>query len=214
MSRLDTRIVLGALLIIAGLSFLAQSLGFIPNGWGALWAAVLFVAGIVLVAWPFADRRQWWAAIPGLALLGLAGAIFLSMVLPADRGEVAGAVFLGAVGLGFIVVYFLRRDFWWALIPAGVLMTLAGVTWSASFLSGLESGALFFLGLGLTFGVVALIPTPHGRMSWAWIPAGILGLMGVLIMLALGSLLNYVWPVALIAAGVYLLVRSFLLKRS
>ena len=51
-------------------------------------------------------------------------------------------------------------------------------------------------------------------MTWAFIPAGILGLMGILIALAMGSLLNYIWPVALIVVGVYILLRGFVLKRS
>ena len=214
MSRFDLRIVWGMLLIVAGLLFLAQSLGLIPSAWGALWAVVFGVAGLAFVAWLFVDRRQWWAIIPGLTLLGLAGVIVLSMLTPEENGGWAGAVFLGAIGLSFVIVYIMRRDFWWALIPAGALMTLALVALSTSFMTGLESGALLFIGLGVTFGIVALVPTPDGRMTWALIPAGILGVMGILIALALGSLLNYVWPIALIIVGVYILIRGFALGKS
>ena len=214
MARFDMRIVWGALLIVAGLLFLAQSMGLIPSAWGALWAIVFGVAGLAFVAYLFVDRRQWWAIIPGLTLLGLAGVMVLSMLTPEENGGWAGAVFLGAIGLSFVIVYIMRRDFWWALIPAGALMTLALVALSSSFMIGLESGALLFIGLGVTFGIVALVPTPDGRMTWALIPAGILGVMGILIALAMGSLLNYVWPVALIIAGVYILIRGFALKKS
>jgi len=93
-------------------------------------------------------------------------------------------------------------------------LTLALVALSTSFMTGLESGALLFIGLGVTFGIVALVPTPDGRMTWALIPAGILGVMGILIALALGSLLNYVWPIALIIVGVYILIRGFALGKS
>jgi len=214
MSRFDLRIVWGMLLIVAGLLFLAQSLGLIPSAWGALWAVVFGVAGLAFVAWLFVDRRQWWAIIPGLTLLGLAGVIVLSMLTPEENGGWAGAVFLGAIGLSFVIVYIMRRDFWWALIPAGALLTLALVALSTSFMTGLESGALLFIGLGVTFGIVALVPTPDGRMTWALIPAVILGVMGILIALALGSLLNYVWPIALIIVGVYILIRGFALGKS
>jgi len=122
MSRFDLRIVWGMLLIVAGLLFLAQSLGLIPSAWGALWAVVFGVAGLAFVAWLFVDRRQWWAIIPGLTLLGLAGVIVLSMLTPEENGGWAGAVFLGAIGLSFVIVYIMRRDFWWALIPAGALL--------------------------------------------------------------------------------------------
>ena len=34
-------------------------------------------------------------------------------------------MFLGTIGLSFWVIYLTRRDFWWAVIPGGALMTLA-----------------------------------------------------------------------------------------
>ena len=214
MARFDMRIVWGALLIVAGLLFLAQSMGLIPSAWGALWAIVFGVAGLAFLAYLFYDRRQWWAIIPGLTLLGLAATIAVAMFLPGQKDGWIGALFLGSIGLSFVIVYVMRRDFWWSIIPAGVLLTLALVALSTNLLSGLESGALFFLGLGATFAVVALLPTPEGRMTWALIPAGILGVMGIMIALAMGSLLNYVWPVALILIGVYILLRGFVLRRS
>ena len=35
-------------------------------------------------------------------------------------GAWGGALFLGSIGLAFWVIYFVRRDFWWAVIPGGV----------------------------------------------------------------------------------------------
>jgi hypothetical protein len=66
------------------------------------------------------------------------------------------------------------------------------------------------LGLGLTFAVVALLPTNAGRMVWAWIPAGILGLMGLLLMAATGSMIGYLWPLVIIVAGGFLILRTVL----
>jgi hypothetical protein len=74
--------------------------------------------------------------------------------------------------------------------------------------SSLASGGIFFLGLGITFALVAILPTSIGKMRWAWIPAGILGLMGVLILIAAEDLINYIWPSALILAGIVLVARS------
>jgi hypothetical protein len=45
-------------------------------------------------------------------------------------------------------------------------------------------------------------------MRWAWIPAGILGLIGILILVAAEDLINYIWPSAFILAGLFLVVRS------
>jgi hypothetical protein len=67
---------------------------------------------------------------------------------------------------------------------------------------------MFFLGLGITFALVAILPGTEGQMRWAWIPAAILGLMGLLILIAAEELINYIWPSALIFAGLLLIGRS------
>ena len=89
---------------------------------------------------------------------------------------------------------------WWALIPAGVLFSLA-----AMFVLGFESGGVFLLGLGLTFGVLGFVPTEHGRMRWAFIPAVVLLLLGGFITLLSFNLFALLWPLGLIAAGVVII---------
>jgi hypothetical protein len=213
MRRFDLRLLFGVLLIVAGLLFLAQTLGILPGGMLLLWAIVFGLGGAAFVWLLASDRSQWWAVIPGFSLLGLAALMAIMSVVPGAGGTWGGALFLGAVGLSFVIVYVLRRDFWWAIIPAGAVLTLALIALSADFLGDVESGALLFLGLGLTFAVVGLVPTPRGHMRWAFIPAVILAGMGAITALALGSLLNYIWPLALIAVGLWILARSFVLKR-
>jgi hypothetical protein len=201
------------LLIAGGLLFLAQTLGILPGGLLVLWAIVFGLGGAAFLWLLLSDRSQWWAVIPGLSLAGLAALMVVMTLAPGAGGAWGGALFLGAVGSSFVIVYLMRRDFWWALIPAGTVLTLALVALSTLFLRELESGALLFLGLGLTFGVVGLVPTPRGRMLWAFIPAGILAAMGAMTALAMGSLLNYVWPIALIAVGVWIIARNFAFRR-
>lgn len=213
MQRFDVRIVWGVLLVLAGVLFLAQSLGIIASGWALLWAGLFAVGGATFLLVLARDSSAWWAAIPGFSLLGLSAMISMIVLAP-SAGAVWGApLFFGAAGLSFVVVYLKRRDFWWAIIPAGVLLTLVLVTLAAVFQGGTESGAALFLGLAATFVVVGLVPTPKGRMTWAFIPAGILGAMGIILALTMSSLLNYVWPVALIGGGIYILLREFVLKR-
>ena len=77
----------------------------------------------------------------------------------------------------------------------------------------LTSGGILFLGLAVTFGLVYLLSEPGDRRAWALIPAGILAVIGVLLMLALGNLVNYLWAGALILGGGFLVARA-LLKRS
>ena len=67
-----------------------------------------------------------------------------------------------------------------------------------------ETGGIFFLGLGLTFLLVAVLTS----MQWAYIPGVILLLMGaVLDYTATAGALNYAWPAALILMGLLLIVQ-------
>ena len=213
MQRFDIRAVWGVVLILAGLLFLAQSLGVIPSGWALLWAVLFAIGGAVFLVALVRDPEAWWAAIPGILLLGLSGLVAMSALAPAVAAVWGAPLFFGVACLSFAVVYVMRHEHWWALIPAGVALTLAVVSLLAVYGAALESGAALFLGLAATFAVVGIVPTPRGRMTWAFIPAGILGAIGALTAVAMGSFLNYIWPVMLILIGVYVLVRGFVFKR-
>ena len=117
-----------------------------------------------------------------------------------------GAIFLGLLGVAFLLVYAFHRDNWWAVIPGGVLLTLAGVTLIPG--EGVLAGGLFFLGLAVTFGLVYILPKPSGRLTWALYPAGILFLIGVLVVLGASNLINYVWPLVLLIAGGFVIYRA------
>jgi hypothetical protein len=125
------------------------------------------------------ERSNWWALFPGVILLVIAITIAVDILFIEFNDGVMGAIVLGSIGLCFLIIYFIKRPFWWAVIPAGVLLTLATVVLFEPIDSDSITGGIFFLGLGLTFSVVALLPSPEGKMSWAWIPAAILGLMGL-----------------------------------
>ena len=212
MTRSYSRLLWGLLLVGLGALLLLQNLNLIPMQnfvWGVLWAGAFGVAGIVFLVMFLQDRRQWWAVIPGLTLLGIGLIIALSVLFPQGVGGWIGGVFLGMIGLAFWIVYFTNREYWWAIIPGGTLVTLGLVAGATSIWGGVELGGLFFAGLGLTFLLVAILPTPQGQMKWAYIPAVVLLAMGALIWLAATSLLQYLWPLALIVAGGYLLWRAY-----
>ena len=207
MRRPDARLIFGLLLIAAGTLYLLQNLGLIH--WGNLvWGVAAGVAGLLFLAVVVRDRAMWWAIIPALTLLGVAGLVALTYVAPALGEKWGGTVFLGAIGLSFWIVYVLDRERWWAIIPGGVLLTLALV-------AGLDqrgdnqTGGIFFLGLGATFLLVGIAPNPHGHLRWAFIPAAVLLVMGLLLMVGFEASINYIWPLALIAGGLFLLLRAF-----
>jgi hypothetical protein len=206
---LGSRILWGVLLVVAGLIFLLESLNILILG-SLFWSLLFFLGGIFFLSMFVSDRSSWWWLIPGFTLLGIGGLILLSWAAPGLAETLGGALVLGGIGLSFLVVYLVNRDSWWAIIPAGVMLTLVAVTLFSSRISGAGVGGILFLGLGLTFALVATIPTREGRMTWAWIPAGILTLIGLFILAAAEALIGYLWPIALIILGGFFLLRAFL----
>jgi hypothetical protein len=202
-------LAIGALLVALGVLFLLQNFGIFGSIGNFIWL-VLFGAGGLAFLYVFAvNQEQWWAVIPGFVLLGLAALIGFGEQL----GSWAPGLFLGSIGLAFWVIFFVRRDYWWALIPAGTLTTLAVVAVLADQIDGTAVGGVLFLGLAATFGLVYVLTGQESRQRWALIPAAILGILGVLLTLSLGGLINYVWALALIGVGVYLLKRANILQR-
>lgn len=197
-------LAIGTLLVVIGVLFLLQNFNVFGSIGDFVWM-VLFGAGGLAFLYVFAtNQQQWWAVIPGFVLLGLAALIGFGDKL----GAWGGALFLGSIGLAFWVIYFIRRDFWWALIPGGVLTTLAVVAALGENLPGEMTGSIFFLGLAATFALLYFLPGAAGQTRWAIIPAAVLGVMGLMLMLSMGGLINYLWAIGLILAGVYLLYRA------
>jgi hypothetical protein len=194
------------MLVIGGLILLLESIGIL-EGSDIFWIAILGITGILFLVALATNPGAWWAAIPGVCLLGIALGIGLGAYTNVSGG-IIGAVILGGIGASFVLVYLLQRSHWWAIIPGGVLITLAIVAGMEGGDNGLLSGGIFLAGLGLTFALVALLPNQTGRMTWAWIPAGILLLLAGLVFANIGEFFNYIWPVALILGGGFLLWRA------
>ncbi len=207
MKILESRILWGGLLILAGILFLVQNLGIFRVG-DLFWVVLLGLAGVFFLSIFLQNKSNWWPLIPGLTLFSVGSIVLLNWVSP-DYGERwSGSIILAGIGLSFALVYLIARQNWWAIIPAGVLFTLAVIAGLEEFFPALGTAGLFFLGLGLTFALVALLPNPQGEMRWAWIPGGILLLIGSIFLVAGENLLVYVWPIILILAGGLFIIRA------
>jgi hypothetical protein len=207
MKRDQSRMIWGIILVLAGILFLLQEFQILGSAFEILWV-ILIAAGSGAFLWIyFTKRDQWWAVIPGLTLFGLTlvGLENLIQVFPA--GNWTGAIFLGCIGLAFWLVYLRRQEQWWAIIPGGVLVTLALVAGMDSLADW--SDVLFFLGLGLTFMMVALLPNKTHDTRWAFIPGGILLALGVFLFAPIESVMLYVLPAALVGLGVFILLRTW-----
>ncbi len=208
MNRNRLSLVWGILLLGLGVLLLLQNLNVLGAAWQIFWALLFAAGGASLLVAFLGNRNHWWAVVPGFVLLAL-GALIGLEALDRELASIwGGSLFLGAFALGFLTIYATRREAWWALIPGGVMLTLALIAGLARLTSGSELGAVFFLGLGLTFGLLYFLPIPRGRQTWASIPAVLLTLFGLALFGAATSLLSYFWPVALILLGLFLLYRT------
>ncbi|MDZ7844566.1 MAG: hypothetical protein U5K99_07185 [Anaerolineales bacterium] len=207
MKKGSGRIIWGLILIVLGVIFLLDQLGLIGNSIQAAVLGLMALSGLVFLYTYFRDDSRWWAAIPGLALLGLAFAGLESLGNFLPGSDWGGAVFLGLLGFAFWLIYLRGQVDWWAIIPGGVLVTLALV-------AGLDSmvrndGALFFLGMGGTFALVGILPDRSQNTRWAFIPAGVLAVLGIFQLPLVGSVTPYLWPAALIIIGIVILIKNW-----
>ncbi len=186
----------GSLFIIFGVMGLLQS--FIDlSPW--VWAGVLVVNGLWILAVYFTDRREWGFLIATYAQWAVALLIALVElnVLP---GAFIALYILAAIAAPFVVVYLRNRQNWWALIPAYVLLAVGGVIVLAE-LDFLPGGliATYILGaIALPFLVVYIL---HPKEWWPLIPAYVLTVIGVMIALIdLNLLTNLLVPAYILLA--------------
>ncbi|MGE5072445.1 MAG: hypothetical protein ACM3MF_03380 [Anaerolineae bacterium] len=199
MDRWNVRVLIGAGLVVMGLLMLLERVGLFRGAVGLFWGAAFALAGAYFLYRFLSNMRgEWWAAIPAFALLGIGAESLLGNVLE-DWG---GFFFLAGLGAGFFAIYFSDRQRWWAIIPGGVLVTLA-LTTVIDQAGGMETGGVLFLGLGLTFLLVAVLAS----LQWPWIPGVVLLVIGALIGAPFAGGMNLVWPVALIAGGLLLILQ-------
>lgn len=199
-------IVGGILLIGAGVVFLLSNIGVFTLNWEMVIGPLLALGGLLFLVVFITNTDEWWALIPGFILIGIGINTFMGQWWGLLDGRISVAIFLGFVGLPFFLIYIFHQSHWWAIIPGGVLLTLAGLNLVAA-KPALEGG-LFFLGLALTFGLVYILPKPTGKLKWALYPAGILLLLGIIVLLGVTDISGYVWPLALLIGGGFVLYRA------
>ena len=207
MKLMHSRAIWGVVLILVGVLFLLESLAILTLG-GA-WAFLFVAAGLAFGYVYVEDRSRWWAVIPAFAMIGIGGLIGITTLFPRIGGQWGAGFFLGALGLSFWIIYITTdREQWWAIIPGGVLITLALAIGLEPYIKGEGFVGIFFLGMALTFGLVYLLPTREGPMRWALVPAAILGSMGFIFLSLASRYAAMIWPVFLILIGGYILLRN------
>lgn len=193
---------IGVLILIGVLSLVNRFVELSP--W--VWAAFLAGAGLGAFGLYLADRSDGLMLLEAYVLWAIAVLIALvpSNVL---RDEAVACYVLPAIALPFLVIFVRDRAQWWALIPAYVLLAVAGVIGLAE--SGLFSDDLVSAYVLFAIAIPFFVIYAWGRKQWwAPIPGGILAMIGLSFLIIAGGAVEY-FAFALLVVGAWILVRAF-----
>lgn len=203
-------LVWGLILIVAGGLFLAQNLGYLQELSLLTWIVVFGgLCLLFLASYLINGVHQWGWLFP--TMISGALALTIGLINAGMESSAIGAPILVAVGIPFLVAFFLNRQAnWWALIPAWTMLVLTAVVLLADWVPSVWVGALVLFGIALPFLVIFLV---NRSRWWALIPAWVMSLMGVITLLAdsvpgeaLGTIV--LWGIALPFLAIFLLDRS------
>lgn len=207
MKRLSEAAGWGLFLLLAGVFLLLKNLD-VFGVWGELaWAVIYALAGLSFLILFFIDTQRWWRAIPAFTLLGIGAGLFLTW-RNVELGEWAPSLVLAGLALSFWAILIVRKEHWWALVPAGVLTTVAILLGLWTRLDGTGRMAVLLVGIGLMFLLLYVMRYDEHDARWAAVPAGALLLLGVVVLidaLPLPVWLQDWWPIIMVIAGALLI---------
>ena len=216
MRRISEAVGWGIFLLVAGAFLLLKNLG-VFGPWGEVaWAAFYTLAGLGFLIWFFTGTEHWWRAIPAFTLLGI-GAGMLAAWRNVELGAWAPALVLLGMALGFWAILIVRKEHWWALVPAGVLTTVAVMLGLWSRLDPLGRLAVLLTGIGLMFLLLYVMRYDEHDARWAAVPAGALLLLGAVTLvtaLPLPAVVKDWWPILLVIGGALLIILGLARRKS
>jgi hypothetical protein len=125
-----TPLIIGGALILFGVLFLLNNFDIVSITASAIFAGIFILAGLIFLIVFLFDNEHWWALIPGFVLMGVGGTILTGEYVNIRGIDISGAIMLFFIALPFWIIYILKRNYWWALIPAGTMTPSAWVTWA------------------------------------------------------------------------------------
>ena len=153
---------------------------------------------IPFIAAYLTDRaHNWWAFIPGGAMLFLA---LTTLLVDSTGGEWIGALLLFMIALSFFVVYLNDRTRTWALLVAYILAVLGiAPLMSTGGRDAAYYGPIFLFAVALPFFYVYFRSAENW---WAIIPAGSVTVVAIIAALAIAGFINENGRGGLISAGI------------
>ncbi|KAA3620410.1 MAG: hypothetical protein DWQ05_00265 [Calditrichaeota bacterium] len=210
MAKSNNQVIGGIFLIAIGAILFLNELRY-PFLDGAVWGAFVIFVFSMIAFWGYFQDRAPWKLILGIFLLFLA-AIILAEQMGYIYGDYRGAFVLWSLAAAFLGVFFIKRDQWWALIPAGVLATLGLIV-------TLEAGWYFnddfipvilFFGFSTPFWILFFLRNDTNKLGWAIWPAAILLIFSVMLLgkVYFWDFEEFFFPGLLILIGGLLIFRS------
>jgi hypothetical protein len=187
--------------------FLVDQFGeFIP--W--VWAAVLAGAGLGALGLYLADRSDGLVLLAAYVLWAISGLIALvpSGIL---RDQDVALYVHPAIALPFLVCFARDRARWWALIPAYILLAIAGVIGLTRL--GISGGLISIYVLSAITIPFFVIHAWNRKRWWALIPGSITAVIGLSFLITRGAVGHSV-ALALLVVAASILVRAFIGSRS
>lgn len=196
-------VVWGGLLILFGVVGLVATFVDLTT-W--IWIIILAFAGLGAFTVYLMDRSAWWVLIPAYVLWAVALMVAL-ITLNILQDDLVAMYVLAAIAFPFVVAFLRDRKQWGLLIPAYVLLAVGVmvVFLERGILSDLLVPAYVMFAIAIPFFVVY---ARDPKKWWPLIPGGIMAVIGISFLIAEASV-EYVVPVVLILAGVWILVRQF-----
>lgn len=192
----------GFLIILGGVLLLEVFVDL--SAW--VWVGFLAATGLVIYGIYATDRTQKGLMIPSYALLAIAGLVAL-IELDILRDDAIAVYVLSAIAFPFLVGYLRNRKAWGLLIPAYVMIAVAGMLalTALDILEGNVVVAYIMFTIALPF---LLVYVRNTKMWWALIPGGIMAIIGIAFLLT-EDLVRYIGPGIIILIGVWILFRAF-----
>jgi hypothetical protein len=207
----------GFAMIVSGLLFVFINFKMIPVSDFVLprVLGILFIMGGLIFLF-FTGAGGWlsWFVIPaGILLTGGVDTLILGTTRFISMAS--GSLLSIGLGLTFLAVFLTRKNHWWALIPSGTCVGLAGWLALGIFIPPLRPHpiALVFA-LGLSFLVIYLYSVQKGRMRWSlFVGTGIVFVSFCYLLAFLLARWRMLWPIVLLLVGLLVPVGILFLER-
>lgn len=203
---------LGIALVVIGGLFLLDNFYYLDMRGEYIASIVFLVASLFFYSQYIPNKYNVWGLVLGSISLFIATAIYIGNSYWIREAMIGVALFV-ILGTSFIIAYLRSRKTWGLIIPAGAAYTIGAIIFNEETYMikyPINSGIIFFAGIGLTFLLLYLMKNDERKLGWAIFPA-----IGCIVMAAIIGMVDgyyyfedIVFPVVIIAVGLVLVVKS------